>query len=134
MAGRKEVGVKRGEMRGLIIVSNAGDMTDCGPAKALHDGAVGIERNGRRIQETGNGRFRTGPVKAGKMVMKLGSGNVVLFQQSQSQQSCSTSALDVPTCPILLRLVTRTTSRTMAAPSFRCTVVHPVERRNYQSS
>ena len=38
MVGRKEVGAKRGdEMRGFIIVSNAGDMTDCGPAKALHD-------------------------------------------------------------------------------------------------
>ena len=110
MVGTKEVGVKgEDEMRGLITVSNAGD--------TLHDAAVGIEGNGRRIQETGNGGFRIGkrPVK----------WSACLTQQSQSQQICLTSALEDSTCPILLRLVTRTTSRTMAPPSIRCAVIPP---------
>ena len=41
-------------------MSNAGDVTNCGHAKALHDAAVGIEGNGQRIQETGNGSFQIG--------------------------------------------------------------------------
>jgi len=145
MVGRKEVGAKRGdEMRGLIIVSNAGDVTDCGPAKALHDGAVGIERNGRRIQETGNGGFRTGPVKAGKMVGRLSVG----WDEVGEWQRCAVSAVPVPTK--LLNLCVRRThmpySITTSDPNnFKDNgstlhqvhwrpVVRPVERRNYQSS
>jgi len=53
MVGTKEVGAKgEDEMRGLITVSNAGE--------TLHNAAVGIEGNGGRIQETGNGGFRIG--------------------------------------------------------------------------
>jgi len=50
---------RRDETEGLPV-SNAGDMTNCGHTKALHDAAVGIEGNGQRIQGTGNGGFRIG--------------------------------------------------------------------------
>ena len=54
MAGRKEVGVKRGEMRGLFIVSNAGDMTDCGPRRPFTMGQLGsrgMDEGFRKQQE-----------------------------------------------------------------------------------
>lgn len=57
---------------------------------------------------------------------------------AKSQQICLTTAFikmsaNLPTCVILLRLVTRTTSRIMASPSVRFTMTLPVGQ-SYSSS